>query len=94
MRGCARVGPVAAWNADAGEAGLHPSNIHGTAYAIGAVDFTGDMPILPGPDGPSLGGLVCPATLVQAELWKMGQLKPGDKVRFRPLHPPRDPRPR
>jgi urea carboxylase len=26
---------------------------------------------------------VCPVTIVQAELWKMGQLKPGDKVRFR-----------
>ncbi len=31
-----------------------------------------------GPDGPSLGGFVCPATIVQAELWKLGQLRPGD----------------
>ena len=36
------------------------------------------MPVILGPDGPSLGGFVCPATIVQAELWKMGQLKPGD----------------
>ncbi len=80
------VGPKPEWaRADGGEAGLHPSNIHDNAYAIGAVDFTGDMPILLGPDGPSLGGFVCPATLVQAELWKMGQLKPGDTVRFRRL---------
>jgi urea carboxylase len=41
------------------------------------------MPIILGPDGPSLGGFVCPATIVQAELWKIGQLKPGDLVRFR-----------
>jgi urea carboxylase len=41
------------------------------------------MPILLGPDGPSLGGFVCPATIVQAELWKLGQLKAGDLVRFR-----------
>jgi urea carboxylase len=68
---------------DGGEAGLHPSNIHDNAYAIGAVDFTGDMPVLLGPDGPSLGGFVCPAVIVNAELWKMGQLRPGDKVRFR-----------
>jgi len=61
---------------------LHPSNIHDNAYAIGAVDFTGDMPVILGPDGPSLGGFVCPATIVQAELWKMGQLKAGDKIRF------------
>jgi urea carboxylase len=72
---------------DGGEAGLHPSNIHDNAYAIGAVDFTGDMPVILGPDGPSLGGFVCPATIVQAELWKMGQLRPGDKVRFKRLTP-------
>ena len=44
--------------------GLHPSNIHDNAYAVGTVDFTGDMPIILGPDGPSLGGFVCPATIV------------------------------
>ncbi|MBX9848068.1 MAG: 5-oxoprolinase/urea amidolyase family protein, partial [Rhodocyclaceae bacterium] len=77
------IGPRPEWaRTDGGEAGLHPSNIHDNAYAIGAVDFTGDMPVILGPDGPSLGGFVCPATIVQAELWKMGQLKPGDKVRF------------
>jgi urea carboxylase len=72
---------------DGGEAGLHPSNIHDNAYAIGTIDFTGDMPVILGPDGPSLGGFVCPVTIVQAELWKMGQLRPGDKVRFRRLTP-------
>jgi urea carboxylase len=71
--------------ADGGEAGLHPSNIHDNAYAVGTIDFTGDMPIILGPDGPSLGGFVCPVTIVQAELWKMGQLKAGDTVRFAPL---------
>jgi len=80
------IGPKPEWaRTDGGEAGLHPSNIHDNAYAIGAVDFTGDMPILLGPDGPSLGGFVCPASIVQSELWKMGQLKPGDTVRFRKL---------
>jgi len=77
------IGPKPEWaRRDGGEAGLHPSNIHDNAYAIGAVDFTGDMPIILGPDGPSCGGFVCPFTIVQAELWKMGQLKPGDKIRF------------
>ncbi len=80
------IGPKPRWaRRDGGEAGLHPSNIHDNAYAIGAVDFTGDMPVLLGPDGPSLGGFVCPATIVQAELWKLGQLKPGDTLRFRSL---------
>ena len=77
------IGPKPAWaRDDGGEAGLHPSNIHDNAYAIGAVDFTGDMPVILGPDGPSLGGFVCPVTIVQAELWKMGQLAPGDTIRF------------
>jgi urea carboxylase len=78
------IGPKPQWaRLDGGEAGLHPSNIHDNAYAIGTLDFTGDMPIVLGPDGPSLGGFVCPATIIHAELWKMGQLRPGDTVRFR-----------
>jgi len=77
------VGPKPTWaRPDGGEAGLHPSNIHDVPYAIGAIDFTGDMPILLGPDGPSLGGFVCPATVIGADLWKLGQLRPGDRVRF------------
>lgn len=77
------VGPRPEWaRSDGGEAGLHPSNIHDNAYAVGTIDFTGDMPIILGPDGPSLGGFVCPATIIKADLWMMGQLKPGDTIRF------------
>jgi urea carboxylase len=80
------IGPRPEWaRTDGGEAGLHPSNIHDNAYAIGTVDFTGDMPVILGPDGPSLGGFVCPATIVAADRWKMGQLRPGDRVRFVPV---------
>ncbi|UGT72146.1 5-oxoprolinase/urea amidolyase family protein [Nocardia gipuzkoensis] len=76
-------GPKPEWaRADGGEAGLHPSNIHDTPYSVGALDFTGDTPILLGPDGPSLGGFVCPVTVVAADRWKLGQLSPGDRVRF------------
>jgi urea carboxylase len=78
------IGPPPSWaRHDGGDAGLHPSNLHDNAYAVGAMDFTGDMPILLGPDGPSLGGFVCPAVVAHAELWKLGQLRPGDTVRFR-----------
>jgi urea carboxylase len=77
------IGPKPEWaRRDGGEAGLHPSNIHDNAYAVGALDFTGDMPIILGPDGPSLGGFVCPVTIVHDELWKTGQLKAGDRVHF------------
>jgi len=77
------IGPAPDWpRADGGEAGLHPSNLHDNPYAVGALDFTGDMPVLLGPDGPSLGGFVCPFTVIRADLWKLGQLAPGDKLRF------------
>ncbi|AWP35133.1 urea carboxylase (plasmid) [Pantoea vagans] len=77
------IGPKPIWIRDSGgEAGLHPSNIHDNPYAIGAVDFTGDMPVILGPDGPSLGGFVCPVTVIEADLWQLGQLKAGDKVQF------------
>ncbi|MDH4945072.1 urea carboxylase [Sulfurimonas sp. C5] len=80
------IGPKPEWaRTSGGEAGLHPSNIHDNAYAIGAVDFTGDMPVILGPDGPSLGGFVCPVTIINAELWKMGQLRAGDRVKFVPV---------
>ena len=82
------IGPAPRWaRPDGGEAGLHPSNLHDNAYAVGAIDFTGDMPIILGPDGPSLGGFVCPAVIARDELWKMGQLRPGDRVRFAPVPP-------
>ncbi|WP_028311442.1 5-oxoprolinase/urea amidolyase family protein [Derxia gummosa] len=82
------IGPRPEWaRRDGGEAGLHPSNIHDNAYAIGSIDFTGDMPVLLGPDGPSLGGFVCPGVVAEAELWKLGQLRPGDRLRFRKLTP-------
>ncbi|WP_460142861.1 urea carboxylase [Pseudomonas sp. S3_B08] len=80
------IGPKPEWvREDGGEAGLHPSNIHDNPYAIGAVDFTGDMPVILGPDGPSLGGFVCPVTVIEADLWQLGQLKAGDKIQFIPV---------
>ncbi|MDR6353735.1 urea carboxylase [Pseudomonas psychrotolerans] len=80
------IGPKPEWTReDGGEAGLHPSNIHDNPYAVGAVDFTGDMPVILGPDGPSLGGFVCPVTVIEADLWQLGQLKAGDRVRFLPV---------
>ncbi|SDJ03534.1 urea carboxylase [Pseudomonas flavescens] len=80
------IGPKPEWVRESGgEAGLHPSNIHDNPYAIGAVDFTGDMPVILGPDGPSLGGFVCPVTVIEADLWQLGQLKAGDRVRFVPV---------
>ncbi|EKT62909.1 urea carboxylase [Providencia burhodogranariea] len=80
------IGPKPTWaRANGGEAGLHPSNVHDCEYAIGAINFTGDFPVILTHDGPSLGGFVCPVTIAKAELWKVGQVKPGDSIRFYPI---------
>lgn len=80
------IGPTPSWSRpDGGEAGLHPSNVHDCEYALGAINFTGDFPVILTHDGPSLGGFVCPVTIAKAELWKVGQVKPGDSIRFYPI---------
>lgn len=80
------VGPKPGWTRpNGGEAGLHPSNVHDCEYAMGAINFTGDFPVILTQDGPSLGGFVCPVTVAKAELWKVGQVKPGDRIRFYPI---------
>jgi biotin-dependent carboxylase-like uncharacterized protein len=67
-----------------GIAGGHPSNILDNSYPVGAVNVNGDLPVILGPDGPTAGGFVVCATVVHADLWKIGQLRPvGDRVRFR-----------
>ena len=67
-----------------GIAGGHPSNILDNPYPVGAVNINGDLPVILGPDGPTAGGFVVPATVVEAERWKLGQLRPvGDRIRLR-----------
>lgn len=80
------VGPKPKWaRLDGGEAGLHPSNQHDYVYSLGAINFTGDEPVIITCDGPSLGGFVCQAVVADAEMWKIGQVKPGDSIQFVPI---------
>ncbi|OWB76931.1 allophanate hydrolase activity protein [[Candida] boidinii] len=80
------IGPKPQWaRPDGGEAGLHPSNAHDYVYSLGAINFTGDEPVILTCDGPSLGGFVCQAVVAQAEMWKIGQVKPGDSINFVPI---------
>lgn len=80
------IGPKPQWaRSDGGEAGLHPSNAHDYVYSLGAINFTGDEPVILTCDGPSLGGFVCQAVVAEAEMWKIGQVKPGDLIRFVPV---------
>ncbi|KAH7143176.1 allophanate hydrolase subunit 2-domain-containing protein [Fusarium sp. MPI-SDFR-AT-0072] len=80
------TGPQPEWSRKSGgEAGLHPSNIHDAPYSIGSVSFTGDEAVILGCDGPSLGGFVVLCVVCSADLWKMGQVRPGDTIRFDPI---------
>lgn len=80
------VGPKPIWaRIDGGEGGLHPSNAHDYVYSVGAINFTGDEPVIVTCDGPSLGGFVCQAVVPEGELWKVGQVKPGDQIKFVPV---------
>jgi urea carboxylase len=82
------VGPVPGWaRDDGGEAGLHPSNVHDSAYPVGGIMLSGDTPVIVGKDGPSLGGFVVPAVVIGADRWILGQLRPGDSVRLVPVTP-------
>ena len=79
------VGPRPEWaRPDGGEAGLHPSNILDSAYGVGTVMLAGDMAVVVGPDGPSLGGFAAIAQVVRDDLWKLGQVRAGDEVTFEP----------
>jgi hypothetical protein len=37
-------------------------------------------------DSPNFGGLISSSTVISAELWKLGQLKPGDTFRMVPVY--------
>lgn len=69
---------------DGGVAGSHPSNVLDHAYAIrGALNICGNTPILLIADGPTLGGYLCALTVINSDLWQIGQGTPGrDYIRF------------
>lgn len=80
------VGPRPQWSrTDGGEAGLHPSNLHDSAYPVGGVMISGATPVIVGPDGPSLGGFVVACVVIDADQWMLAQLRPGDTVRLVPV---------
>lgn len=81
--GISLVGPGLKWaRPDGGDGGSHPSNVIEYGYPIGGLNWTGDVPVILPMDSPNFGGFLCSLTITQADLWKVGQLKPGDTVRF------------
>jgi urea carboxylase len=56
-----------------------------TGYPIGGVNLCGDTPIILPLDGPSQGGFITPLVVTSAALWKLGQARPGQILKFRPI---------
>ena len=76
-------GPAPEWSRESGgEGGSHPSNVLGYGYPLGGLSFTGDSAVVFTADSPVQSGFISLQTVLSCELWKMGQLKPGDEVRF------------
>jgi urea carboxylase len=50
---------------------------------VGAVQITPDgTPIVLGPDGPTIGGYPKIAVVCSADIWKLAQLRPGQRIAF------------
>jgi len=61
-----------------------PSNIPSQGVPLGAIEIAGgEEPIAIGVDGPSSTGYAMIATIISADLWKIGQSKPDDLSSFR-----------
>ncbi|KAI1278181.1 urea carboxylase [Xylaria sp. FL0933] len=81
------LGPVPQWaRQSGGEAGSHPSNYMDYGYpSPGGMNWGGDSACVLTADSPNLGGLICSSTVISADLWKLGQLKPGDTLSLTPV---------
>ena len=70
---------------DGGDGGAHPSNVIEYGYPMGGLNWTGDDPVMFPVDCPDLGGFVTSVTTVKGDLWKLGQMKAGDMLRYKPI---------
>jgi urea carboxylase len=65
------------------ENGRHPSNVMDYGSPPGSVSLCGQTLIIILLDGPSLEGYISPFVVINSSLWKVGQSRPGDFLRFR-----------
>ena len=73
------VGPTGPGNGTA-----HDRSLESFGLTWGAVEVPPDgAPIVILPDGPTVGGYPVPLVVAHVDLPRMGQLRPGDRVRFR-----------
>ena len=68
------------------DAGSDPSNIVEDAIPIGGIQVPSGLELIAmAVDGPSMGGFARIATVILADISRMGQAKPGEKVNFIPI---------
>ena len=68
------------------DAGSDPSNIVEDAIPIGGIQVPSGLELCAmGVDGPSMGGFARIATIILADMSRIGQAKPGEKVNFIPI---------
>ena len=80
------VGPKPKWaRADGSEGGSHPSNVPEYGYPVGTLNWTGDDPCIFPVDCPDFGGFVSSTTIVKADFSRLGQMKAGDTMQYRPV---------
>jgi urea carboxylase len=85
--GCRFIGPKLEFNPRPAylveQAGSDPSNIVDDTIPVGGVQVPGGVePIVLHVDGPSLGGYARIATVISADLGKIGQMRPGEIANF------------
>jgi len=86
--GCRFNGPVLKFKPRAAhlaeQAGADPSNIIDCPQIPGAIQNpSGKELAVWHVDGSAMGGYIIIATIISSDLWMLGQMMPGEKVRFR-----------
>jgi biotin-dependent carboxylase-like uncharacterized protein len=63
-----------------------PGELASLGMVTGAVQVPPDgRPVVLGPDHATLGGYPVAAVVITADRWKLGQCRPGDRIRFVPV---------
>jgi biotin-dependent carboxylase-like uncharacterized protein len=71
----------------AAQAGSDPSNIIDSVQMPGAIQVPSGLELsIWHVDGSTMGGYILLATLISADFGRLGQMKPGDKVKFRAVN--------
>ncbi len=90
--GCRYIGPKLEFNSRpdylVDQAGSDPSNIVDDTIPVGGIQVPGGLePIVLHVDGPSLGGYAKIATVISADLRRVGQTLPGEISDFKAISP-------